>query len=750
MCVYESWMLGCPAVIVEIDESMFGKRKYNRGKRVNGTWVFGDIEKSTNKCFFHVVQDRSKDTLLASIKTTRGLLATDHVILNHGQVTWKTPELAPPLLTTTPHQREDVSALDRFNVHLYPTRRVFSGTGLEPVTKQATVRYLYHSATAATLIAGKLMIVWKIRSCHFWEKGKKADLTKLAIELGEWESNGEELKIIELRTKILTNDAYKEDPEFVKCVFEGIVSNSIDEENKQKDDVTSLIAREPEEKCRDYSHIRGMLLQRFKLTAEKFRELFSRYRKNPNRTWKDYYFEIRRYFEECKEHYLDIWAELLSPETLADKLGAFDNIRRSLPGGPRRYVKASEIVNDGKQVSFRKPERPPKREYSHQVPNERSPLRCYGCGKQGVIKSRCPTCSLNASQRTYLTINHINAYTAQTRSPQLTLIDITFCGIKGRVCADTGSSHTIAGKRMFQIFKDKGFLFQETTLTMSLADGQQTTGEFLTTQVMVEIEGRSVLTKFIILPKAKRNRTLLGTDFFSSAGLVLDVKNTCWYFWDNPTHKYPFGEELDTPSIVEKMSRNTCQLREGEGESLTSVCVCVCAQKEKLNLLLESFQNVFEPGGEATHILEHHINTGNSLPISVSTYRMSPVKKEILRKEIEDLLEKDIIEKCESPYGAPVVLIPKPNNQFRLCIDYRKLNEVTVSDTYPLPRMDDLLQEAKHTAYISTIDLKSGYHQVNVNPADRDKTAFVCPFGTYRFKRGCPSDLRMHPQPFRD
>ncbi|GFV18229.1 uncharacterized protein TNCV_170321 [Trichonephila clavipes] len=83
-------------------------------------------------------------------KATRGLLATDHVILNHGQVTCTTPELAPPLLTTTPHQQEDVSALDRFNVHRCPTRRVLSGTGLEPVTKQATVRYLYHSATAAT------------------------------------------------------------------------------------------------------------------------------------------------------------------------------------------------------------------------------------------------------------------------------------------------------------------------------------------------------------------------------------------------------------------------------------------------------------------------------------------------------------------------------------------------------------------------------------------------------------------------
>ncbi|GFV97865.1 uncharacterized protein TNCV_2021801 [Trichonephila clavipes] len=60
-----------------------------------------------------------------------------------------TPELEPPLLTTTPHQREDVSALDRFNVNRCPTRRVFSGTGLELVTRQATIRYLYHSATAA-------------------------------------------------------------------------------------------------------------------------------------------------------------------------------------------------------------------------------------------------------------------------------------------------------------------------------------------------------------------------------------------------------------------------------------------------------------------------------------------------------------------------------------------------------------------------------------------------------------------------
>ncbi|GFW11730.1 uncharacterized protein TNCV_43651 [Trichonephila clavipes] len=73
---------------------------------------------------------------MKDVYATRGLLATDHVILNHGQVTWTTPELAPPLLTTAPHHWEDVSALDRFNVHRCPTRRVFNGTGIELVTRQ--------------------------------------------------------------------------------------------------------------------------------------------------------------------------------------------------------------------------------------------------------------------------------------------------------------------------------------------------------------------------------------------------------------------------------------------------------------------------------------------------------------------------------------------------------------------------------------------------------------------------------------
>ncbi|GFS93860.1 uncharacterized protein TNCV_5053251 [Trichonephila clavipes] len=99
-----------------------------------------DYETKTQRFLTNVKRRKWRLSWNSNLKTstaTRGLLATDHVILNHGQVTWTTPELAPPtLLTTTPHQREDVSALDRFNVHRCPTRRVFSGTGLELITYQ--------------------------------------------------------------------------------------------------------------------------------------------------------------------------------------------------------------------------------------------------------------------------------------------------------------------------------------------------------------------------------------------------------------------------------------------------------------------------------------------------------------------------------------------------------------------------------------------------------------------------------------
>ncbi|GFX05328.1 retrovirus-related Pol polyprotein from transposon 17.6 [Trichonephila clavipes] len=120
-----------------------------------------------------------------------------------------------------------------------------------------------------------------------------------------------------------------------------------------------------------------------------------------------------------------------------------------------------------------------------------------------------------------------------------------------------------------------------------------------------------------------------------------------------------------------------CQLRKNEGTHLS------LPQREEINSLLEKYEECFQPGGEPTLFIEHRINTRNHLPVAVPPYRMNPSKKEILKQEIDRLLSEGIIEECESPYASPVVLIPKPNGTFRLCIDYRKLNEITVADTYP-------------------------------------------------------------------
>lgn len=95
--------------------------------------------------------------------------------------------------------------------------------------------------------------------------------------------------------------------------------------------------------------------------------------------------------------------------------------------------------------------------------------------------------------------------------------------------------------------------------------------------------------------------------------------------------------------------------------------------------------------------------------MAVPPYRLNSNKKEVLSQEIEHMLDKDIIEECESPYASPVVMIPKKNGKIRVFIDYRKLNAVTMSDKYPLPRIDDLIHMAKQTLFMTTLDLQSGY-----------------------------------------
>ncbi|XP_058071169.1 uncharacterized protein LOC131220227 [Magnolia sinica] len=120
-------------------------------------------------------------------------------------------------------------------------------------------------------------------------------------------------------------------------------------------------------------------------------------------------------------------------------------------------------------------------------------------------------------------------------------------------------------------------------------------------------------------------------------------------------------------------------------------------------------------------------------PISLSQYRMPPCEMEELRKQIDDLLTQGFIRPSVSPWGAPVLFVKKKDGSSRLCIDYRRLNQVTVKNKYPLPHIDDLFDQLKGAKYFSKIDLRSGYHQLRVRDEDVSKTAFRTRYGHYEF-----------------
>jgi hypothetical protein len=118
-------------------------------------------------------------------------------------------------------------------------------------------------------------------------------------------------------------------------------------------------------------------------------------------------------------------------------------------------------------------------------------------------------------------------------------------------------------------------------------------------------------------------------------------------------------------------------------------------------------------------------------------YRLSQPELEELRKQISELLMKGYIEPSSSPYGAPVLFVKKKDGSLRMCIDYRALNQLTVKNKYPLPRIDDLLDSLNGAKVFSSLDLKSGYHQIQIDPEDVPKTAFRTPFGHFQYKVLC-------------
>ena len=125
-----------------------------------------------------------------------------------------------------------------------------------------------------------------------------------------------------------------------------------------------------------------------------------------------------------------------------------------------------------------------------------------------------------------------------------------------------------------------------------------------------------------------------------------------------------------------------------------------------------------------------HLQQDAPLP-NIRMYRLSNLQNEEIKKQVQEMLNKGFIRPSISPCGSPIVLARKKDGSWRMCIDYRALNKITIKNRYPLPRIDDPLDKLKEVVYFSKLDLRSGYHQVRVAQQDAWKTAFKTKQGMY-------------------
>ena len=159
-------------------------------------------------------------------------------------------------------------------------------------------------------------------------------------------------------------------------------------------------------------------------------------------------------------------------------------------------------------------------------------------------------------------------------------------------------------------------------------------------------------------------------------------------------------------------------------------------QREQLTSILWKYGKLFDirKPSKIGIVLKNAIDTGSHRPIHTAPYRKSNKDQEALQAETQQLLDKEIIEHSTSPWSSPVVLVRKKDGTTRFCVDYRRLNEITTKDAFPLPRIDDIYDQLTEAAYFTKFDFKAGYFQVPLDEIDRPKTAFSTREGHFQFK----------------
>ena len=204
---------------------------------------------------------------------------------------------------------------------------------------------------------------------------------------------------------------------------------------------------------------------------------------------------------------------------------------------------------------------------------------------------------------------------------------------------------------------------------------------------------------------------------------------------------HPRGEEVLRLAVVAE----DWEKDEVIGTKLSGVCAEF--DREVIEEIKEEFPEVFSDLPGRTKVVKLRIKTGEAEPVASHPHRVPDKLKEGVRSEILKLVELGIVVPSTSPWASPIVPVPKADGTVRVCVDFRRLNELTEGDPYYMVTLEEILERVGSSKVMSKLDLAKGFYQVEVDAQSREKTAFVCPFGKYEFTR-MPFGLKNAPALF--
>lgn len=305
---------------------------------------------------------------------------------------------------------------------------------------------------------------------------------------------------------------------------------------------------------------------------------------------------------------------------------------------------------------------------------------------------------------------------------------------------DSGSTHSFVDERIGSTFIGLKHLPQP--LKVQIADG----GQLSCSQVIPKcdwwIQGHNFSSDFRLLPLGSYD-AILGMDWLQQFSPMQIEWNHKWLEFSH------LGKVVKLQGITPQTSQ--CATISGEqlqGMTKKGFVMCLVQlqavelqnQKEVPDMvqpLLQEFAHVFsEPTGlPPKRMCDHHIPlVEGAKPVNLRPYRYKPVLKDEIERQVSEMLRSGVIQPSQSSFSSPALLVKKKDETWRLCIDYRQLNSITVKSKYPVPVIEELLDELAGSRWFSKLDLRAGYHQIRMAEGDEHKTAFQTHSGHYEFK----------------